>query len=127
MLLINPGSHLPENKTGQGWTNTHAKALERALGWLKNLKAEGMTDIIMWDTKEETDGRWKFIFHHKITKVDVELETHGIDDLDAYQKEHIFAPRVYWNGSSTGEPELEQWAKEGFRPVKTYKEKEQEC
>lgn len=115
MILINPGSHIGET-TGL-WTNTHEKALERALGWLKNIQDDGYKNIKMLDTKEEINGRWKFLFKHSVTGAVVELETHGIDDMDAYIKENVFTPRVYWNGSSTGEPELEQWLVDGYEKV----------
>jgi len=116
MLLINPGSHIGEN-TSEKWANTHEQALQNALGWLKNIQNDGYKNIRMYDTKEEIEGRWKFIFKHLVTGVEVELETHGITDIDEYKKEHVFTPRVYWNGSSTGEPELDQWLTDGYHKV----------
>jgi hypothetical protein len=49
------------------------------------------------------------------------LEHHGIDDLQAYEKQHIFTPRVYWDGSSCANPKIEDFAAEGFEPVITYR------
>jgi|JI10StandDraft_1071094.scaffolds.fasta_scaffold481435_3 hypothetical protein len=116
MLLINPGSHIGE-QSSEKWANTHEQALENALRWLKNIQDDGIKNIRMYDTKTEEQGRWKFIFKHLITGVEVELETHGITDMDEYIKENVFTPRVYWNGSSCGEPELDQWLTDGYKKV----------
>lgn len=118
-LIINAGSG-PITK-GKGWTNTHKTARWNAYEWFyKPMIKQGFVDIEVIDTKEEVQGRWKFIFRHKITGKEVELEIHGIDDLEAYEKQNIFAPRVYWDGSSSSTPELEQFQAEGFHPVMTY-------
>lgn len=116
MLIINPGSHIGQNAS-DAWSNTHEQALKNALGWLKNIQNEGIKNITMYDTKEEINGRWKFLFKHRVTGVIVELETHGIENMEEYLKEYIFHPRVYWNGSSTGEPELDQWLTDGYEKV----------
>lgn len=92
-------------------------------GFCKPMRKAGFTDIEMIDTGNEAEGRWLFIFRHKITGVEVECETHGIDNLKTYEEQYIFTPRVYWNGSSTSNPELEQFAAPGFKPVMTFKEK----
>ena len=62
----------------------------------------------------EDNGRWPFVIRHQITGVEVVLETHGIDDLDAYKRQCIFDPRVYWNGSSSAEPTLDDFDAPGF-------------
>jgi len=121
-MIINPGSG-DIKETGEGWTNTHAQAKRNAYDWFcKPMLEQGFTDITVTDAGTCDDGRWKFIFKHTVTKVEVELDIHGIDDLEAYQKEYIFAPRVYWNGSSSGSPELEQFAADGYQPVMTYRQ-----
>ena len=56
-----------------------------------------------------------------MTGVKVELETHGIDNFQAYEKERVFAPRIYWNGSSCSNPELENFAAPGFTAIRTFK------
>lgn len=119
-IIINPGSVI--GKEEKGWTNTHAVALKYANEWFyKPMLDEGFEDIEMIDPNEEVDGRWKFIFKHKITGVEIELEVHGIDNLEAYQKQYIFQPKTYWNGSSCSSPEIKEFKKEGFKPVITYK------
>jgi hypothetical protein len=120
-FIINPGSEIATE--AKGWTNTHAQAKKNAYSWFyKPMLEEGFTDIEVTDTKEERDGRWLFIFKHTVTGKEVELEIHGIDDLKAYETQNIFTPRVYWNGGSSSNPELDQFAADGFKPVKTYTE-----
>jgi hypothetical protein len=123
-LLINPGSQMPDEKEGQGWTNTHKQAKLNAFNWFYlPMLEEGIIDVKVTDCNEETEGRWKFIFKHEITGKEVELEIHGIDNMEEYMKTYIFGARVYWNGSSSGNPELEDFAVDGFEPVKTFKKK----
>lgn len=120
MFIINPGSEIGRQE--QGFTNTHEQARRHAYEWFyKPMLEEGFTDIKVTDTKEEVGGRWKFIFKHTVTGKEVELEVHGIDDMDAYTEKYIFAPRVYWDGSSSSSPALEQFAEDGYKPVMTYK------
>lgn len=119
VMIINPGSKIGTET--KGWANTHKTARLYAYTWfLKPMLKDGFRDIEVIDTKQERDGRWLFIFKHTITNKEVELEVHGIDNLEAYQKQYIFTPRVYWNGSSSSNPELEQFSAEGFSPVMTY-------
>ena len=117
-LIINPGSHIGE--PGTGWTNTEATARAEAERWLAGIHADGMTDVELLDGATEREGRWVFTFRHQVTGTTVTLETHGIDDMAAYEKERIFSPRIYWNGSSTSNPELEHFAAPGFRAVRTF-------
>lgn len=124
VAIINPGSTLPDGYSGEGWTNTHKQAKLNAFNWFyMPMKEAGFTDIKVTDKNEENSGRWVFIFKHEVTGKEVELEIHGIDDLNAYQKEHIFVPKVYWNGSSCSNPELEQFAADGYEPIMTFKKK----
>lgn len=118
-ILINPGSRI--GGPGAGWTNTRETARATAERWLARMHAEGMTDVELLDGSEERDGRWLFTFRHVITGATVTLETHGIDDVGAYEKQHLFAPRVYWDGSSCANPELENFAIPGFVAVRTFK------
>lgn len=118
-LIINPGARI--GQPGNGWTNTLAKARAEAGEWLSRMHAEGMTDVVLLGDAEDTgDGRWRFTFRHAVTGTAVHLDTHGIDDLDAYRRQHLFDPRVYWNGSSTAEPRLEDFAAPGFVLVRTF-------
>jgi hypothetical protein len=117
-LLINPGSHIGE--PGTGWTNTVEKARTEAEGWLAQMRADGFADVELLDGETESEGRWVFTFRHAVTGVTVDLETHGIDGMAAYTKEYIFGPRIYWNGSSCSNPELEHFAAPGFTAVRTF-------
>jgi hypothetical protein len=118
-LIINAGSDVGE--PGDGWANTREEAVAEAGTWLTRMHDSGMTDVELLDGAEERGGRWVFTFRHKVTEVTAELETPGIDNLEAYQRQHIFPPRVYWNGSSCSVPELEDFAAPGFVPVRTFK------
>lgn len=118
-MIINPGSTIPV-QSGKGWTNTEQGAHREAEKWLANMRSEGITDVELLPGCEPSgEGRWCFTFRHQISGVEVNLVTHGIDDIEAYGKERIFYPRVYWNDSSCAEPEVENFAAEGFEVVKT--------
>lgn len=122
MILINPGSgDIPDK--GVGWTNTLEQSAIHCKNWfVKPMRKEGLVDIrVKLESKDSVDGRWTYTFTHKITGISLELDIHGIDNLEAYQKENIFSPRVYWNGSSDATPILEDFSKDGFEPVMTYK------
>lgn len=119
-LINNPGSRIGTDQ--QGWTNTEARAIVEAAKWLANAHADGLTDVELLDgCTPDGEGRWRFTFRHKVTGALVYLDTHGIDDTEAYERQHIFAPRVYWNGSSTADPKLDDFAAPGFVPVKTFR------
>jgi len=119
--LINPGAHIGASTQAQGWTNTYEEAKRKVREWHDRMTEEGIRDVelILPGIPVNGEGRWTFLFRHTVTGVDVELETHGINDLDAYQRQHLFLPRVYWNGSSTSDPKPEDWAAPGFEIVKT--------
>lgn len=121
MVIINPGTHIPPDSVDEGWTNTYEGALAEAEKWLRRMHNEGLADITMTepDDKEPVDGRWTFQFVHDVTGVTVELDTHGIAPIDRYMQGRWAYPRVYWNGSSTSNPELSQWAARGY--VQTYR------
>lgn len=119
-LLINPGSQIGPGTSG--WSNSHETAKRYAYEWFfKPMTEQGFADIEVRDTGEERAGRWVFEFTHTVTGVTIELETHGIDDLDAYQRDYIFDPRVYWNGSSGSNPSIEDFKASGFEPLLTYR------
>jgi hypothetical protein len=122
-LIINPGSG-PVAESGSGWTNTEGQARVEAERWLAMMREDGITHIELSPTVDPgyEPGQWAFSFRHTVTGVIVRLVTHGIDDTEAYRRDgHIFEPRVYWNESSTGNPEVEQWAAPGFEVIKTFR------
>lgn len=120
-FIINPGSGAVPI-AGEGWTNTAAEAEREAKRWLERIHAEGMTDVVIEDQVGDLgDGRWRFYFRHTVTGKVVPLDTPGIDDWDAFMKERVFGARIYWNGSSGSNPELEHWAVDGFEPVRTFR------
>lgn len=117
--IVNPGSHIGE--PGKGWTNTYVQARAYADEWLANIRSDGFIDIEMFPESEEEDlGRWTFTFRHTVTRVEVKFTTHGIDNIDVYEKWYLFTPRVFWNGSSSATPELKDFFADGFTMTKTY-------
>lgn len=118
-VLVNPGSGPVQS--GEGWTNTRERAWQEAQRWHARMLADGLVDIVLLPEVEEREGRWCYTFVHRVTETRVVLETHGIDDVEAYEKANVFAPRVYWNGSSCSAPCLDDWKAEGFAPVQTYR------
>ena len=120
-LIINPGSGRVVAE-GDGWTNTYEQACQNAEKWFEEMRADGFDDIEMMPVGKSREGRWLFIFRHAVTGVSVELEMHGIDNLDAYVYQHFFHPKVYWNGWDQ-EPRLDDFAAKGFEAVvtKTYR------
>lgn len=120
-IFINPGSGpIPDSDE---FTNTYEQALLYAREWLEKIAADGI-DVEMTepDPASEDEGRWTFLFRHPVTDVTIELDQHGVAPLEAYARGNLFGayPRVYWDGSSSYEPEIEQWAAPGFRVVKTF-------
>lgn len=114
-LFINPGANLGDRTAAQGWTNRYETAHAEARSWLAKMRAEGIGDVeLVAGDETEREGRWRFTFRHTVTGAEVVLETHGIDDVDAYARQHFFPPRVYWNGSSTSNPSLDDFAAPGF-------------
>lgn len=119
--MINAGANILAQR-GKGWTNTYKTAVKRAETWLKQMHKEGMVDVfIVPGPPRENAGRWLFSFRHPVTGITCILSMHGIDNLTAYEREFIFAPRTYWNGCSSAEPELEDFQAVGFEPVQTWR------
>jgi hypothetical protein len=119
-MLINPGTRI--GGKSDGWTNTAEAARAEAERWLTRMAGDGLAEVELLDEVNPVDGgRWQFTFRHTITGTRVSLETHGINDLDAYRQQYTFDPKVYWNGSSSGDPTLGDFAAPGFEPVQTYK------
>lgn len=117
-VFVNPGARIGGEPGG--WSNTVEQAVRNAQEWLDRMRKDGFTDIEIGEPGAEDQGRWPFVFRHSITGVEVTLETHGMDDVKAYEKQHIFAPRVYWNGSSSAEPDLDDFAAPGFAKTMTF-------
>jgi hypothetical protein len=116
-MFINPGSHIAEG--GEGWTNAEAEARRKAAHWLTRMQCEGIRDVDLLPGCKPNGNRWVFTYQHQVTGVEVELEIDGIDDYDAYCKRHIFSPKIYWKGSSLGDPQVEDFFADGFEVVKT--------
>lgn len=112
MVIINPGS---ENKGG-----TLEQAKINANKWLKNIHNEGFYEVNISEGKRLDDGDYEFIFTHNITKKEVKLHIHGFTEEEC--KKFIFHPRVYWNGSSTADPKIEDWLTDEYTyRIKYYK------
>ncbi|PWK81698.1 hypothetical protein C8D88_116109 [Lentzea atacamensis] len=121
-FIINPGSRIHAS-SGDGWTNTYEGAVKEAQRWLKELRDDHIADVeLVLPGVPGEWGRWVFGFRHKVTGVTVSLETHGIDDWRAYEKQCVFSPKVYWNGSSCGQPQVEDWAAPAFTAIKTFRQ-----
>lgn len=104
-IIINAGS---ENKGG-----TFEQAEMNAKEWLKSIHDEGFNEIEMKFIERQKDGDWLFHFTHLVTKKVATLEIHGFTKEEC--KQFMFHPRVYWNGSSTSDPKIEDWLCDGFK------------
>jgi hypothetical protein len=114
MLIINPGS---ENKGG-----TLEQAKLNAAKWLKSIHAEGFKEVEMKFIEQYPDGgNFRFDFVHKVTKKVAILEIHGFDKKQC--EKFTFHPRVYWQGSSTADPKIEDWLGDGFTFRVVYEKK----
>jgi hypothetical protein len=89
-IIINAGC---ENKGG-----TFEQAKINAEEWLKSIHEEGFLEVEM-----------SFVEQHK----DGDLEIHGFTKEEC--QKFTFHPRVYWNGSSTADPKIENWLADGFK------------
>ena len=104
-IIINAGS---ENKGG-----TFEQAEINAKEWLESIHNEGFPEVEMSFVKRHKDGDWQFNFIHKVIGKVATLEIHGFTK----EQREVFAfhPRVYWNGSSTADPKIEDWLTDGFK------------
>jgi hypothetical protein len=110
-IVINPGSRVPA-----GAENTYERALATAQRWHEQMREAGFghdVDLLEDDPDAVRDGRWTFMFVHRVTGAMVPLETHGLDPAA-----HPFV-RMYWQGSSSANPALDDWSKPGF--VQTFR------
>lgn len=113
-IIINPGS---ENKGG-----TLEQAKKNATRWLKSIHADGFKEVKMKFIKQYPDGRnFRFDFIHSITKKVAILETHGF--TKEQEDKFMFRPRVYWQGSSTADPKIEDWLSDDFNYRIVYERK----
>lgn len=110
MLIINPGSKVPPG--------TKQQAIENAIGWLDQMIENGIYNVVLCDSPVPEGERWVFKFKHILTRKTATLSMHGLsqNEVEEYQKGNIFGamPRVYWNGSSSDEPKLEDFLADGF-------------
>jgi hypothetical protein len=124
-LIMNLGADIPEPGEGSGWTNTYEEACRIAWEWFVRMNDDGLAaDVVLFEGqpfRPPVEGRWTFIFRHTVTGVDVKFETHGIAPMEAYLEQSFLRahPRQYWNGSSSADPCLNDFAAPGF--VQTYR------
>jgi len=116
MLIINPGS---ENKGG-----TFEQALENAYGWLENIIKEYPEVKMTTHENRLNDGDWEFKFTHGVTGKQVNLQTHGFTEEQC--EKFVFHPRVYWDGSSTADPKVEDWLTDDYTYRIIYERKPKE-
>ena len=105
MIIINAGS---ENKGG-----TLEQAKINAENWLKNIHNEGFLDVEMSFIERYDDGECLFHFKHNVTKKVATLHIHGFTEEEC--ERFTFHPRVYWNGLSCANPQIEDWLEDGFK------------
>lgn len=103
-IIINAGS---ENKGG-----TLEQAKINAQEWLESIHEEGFLEVEMAYVEQYDKGNFVFAFTHQVTKKAVALEIHGYTEDEC--KKFMFHPRVYWDGSSTGNPKIEDWLTDEF-------------
>jgi len=113
MMIINPGS---ENKGG-----TFEQALINANKWLESIN-KVYPEVTMTTNEDRIpDGDWNFIFTHPITMKSVQLHIHGFTKKEC--EEFMFHPRVYWNGSSSADEEIEDWLTDDYTYRIVYEKK----
>jgi hypothetical protein len=113
-IIINAGS---ENKGG-----TFEQAEINAKEWLTNIHNEGFLEVEMSFIERHKDGDWLFHFTHSVTKKVATLEVHGF--TKEQREAFVFHPRVYWQGSSTADPKIEDWLSDEFNYKIVYERKE---
>ncbi len=114
MLIINPGSHVEGGTVEQARIN--------AQPFLDGIHKMGMGEVSIDPDPVYDDGRWTFVFRHPATGKTVLLQTHGLTDEECWKR--LFIPRIYWDGSSTAEPQITDFLPDGwtyrvvFEPLK---------
>lgn len=98
-MIINAGS---ENKGG-----TVEESLVIANEYLEQLHSNGFVDVELMPEVEVRDGLWCYTFRHAVTGKTATLDTHGFTEDECHK--FMFRPRIYWNGSSSSEPTIEDW------------------
>lgn len=99
-----------ENKGG-----TFEQAKINAEGWLKSIHEEGFIDVEMTFKEQYGEGGnllFLFEFTHSVTQKVATLEIHGFTEEQC--QKFVLHPRVYWNGSSTANPKIEDWLSDEF-------------
>ena len=98
-MIINPGS----NTLGDTYENARKEA-ERLLA---NMLEEGITDIeLLEEYRTDEQGRFTFTYRHRVTGKTGEWDITGLEWDNEWEKRgFMFPPRMYWNGSSVGNPE----------------------
>lgn len=104
-VVINGGS---ENKGG-----CFEQAKINAERWLKAIHGEGFLEVEMYFIEQNKNGTFKFAFKHLVTKKSAFLDIHGFTEEEC--QKFMFRPREYWNGSSTADPQIEDWLADGFK------------
>ena len=100
-----------ENKGG-----TLEQAKINAEEWLKSIHEEGFIDVEMTFKERYGEGGnflFLFDFTHSVTKKVATLEIHGFTEEQC--QKFVLHPRVYWNGSSTANPKIEDWLSDEFK------------
>lgn len=101
MLIINPGSEVPDTPH-----NSYERAKATADKWHATMIRRWPEVTITYpDPNDMDDGRWNFKFHHPVTGVTRVLSTHGIRRED----QGVFGVRTYWDGSSSSSPQDGSW------------------
>jgi hypothetical protein len=103
--IINAGS---KNKGGN-----LEQATKNAKEWLDSIHESGISEVSMSFEGQLEDGDYVFRFKHWVTGKENTLEIHGFTREEC--SKFIFSPRVYWNGSSTANPEIKDWIADGFK------------
>jgi len=113
-IIINPGS---ENKGG-----TFEQALKNAYEWLESIRKEYPEVTMTTHENRLGDGDWNFRFTHGVTGAHVDLQIHGFTKEQCGK--FMFHPRVYWQGSSTADPKIEDWLNDKYTYRIVYERKE---
>jgi hypothetical protein len=99
---------------------TFEQASQVAEEWLEAMQRGGIQDVALYATCYEPKdnvcgqgvGYWTFQFEHRVTGVVATLETHGLTPEEF--RERIYPPKIYWNGSSSANPEVGDFLKDGY-------------